>query len=97
MVVMIVADEDEVDPRQILEAHAGRAHPARADEGEGRGALRPDRVGEDVEPLGLDQHGGVADPGDPHLAARRRGAAARSGGPGHASGQAARSLAPPSG
>ena len=28
MVVMIVADEDEVDPRQILEAHARRADPA---------------------------------------------------------------------
>ena len=45
MVVMIVADEDEVDPRQILEAHARRADPARADEGERRGALatRSDR------------------------------------------------------
>ena len=70
MVVMIVADEDEVDPRQVLEADAGRAHPARADEGERRGALRPDRIGEDVEALGLDEHGGMADPGDQHLVAR---------------------------
>ena len=43
MVVMIVADEDEVDPRQILEAHARRAHPLRADGGEGRGAS--DQIG----------------------------------------------------
>ena len=67
MVVMIVADDDEVDARQILEADAGGAHPANADEGERRGIVRPDRVGQDVDAVDLHQHGRVADPGDPHL------------------------------
>ncbi len=66
---MIVADEDDIDLRQILEPHARRTHPLRAGEGEGRGAVRPDRVGEDVDALRLHQHGGMADPGDPQLLA----------------------------
>ena len=66
MVVMIVADEDEVDLGQILEADARRPHPLWADEGEGRSTLRPDRIGENVEPASLDEHGRVADPGDSH-------------------------------
>ena len=38
-----------------------------------RGApVRPDRVGEDVQPRQLDQGRGVADPGDPHLAVPHR-------------------------
>ena len=69
MVVMIVADEDEVDRRQILEAHAGRAHAIGAERRKGRGDVAPDRVGEDVEALGLNEDGGMADPGDPHLRA----------------------------
>jgi hypothetical protein len=35
MVVMIVADEDDVDPGQVVEADAGRAHPARSERGKG--------------------------------------------------------------
>src|SRR5688500_19849294 len=69
MVVMIVADEDEVDPGQVLAADPRCPHPLWADEGERRGALGPDRVGEDVDALRLNEDRGVADPGDEHLLA----------------------------
>src|SRR4051812_30956496 len=41
MVVMVVADEDEIDLRQVVEAHARRSDALWAEEGERRGALRP--------------------------------------------------------
>ena len=71
---MVVADQHEIDARQILEADARRGDPARP-EAERSGALTPDRIGEDVETLRLDQHGRVADPCHQHprpVDARRR-------------------------
>ena len=43
MVVMIVADDDEMDARQILEADAGRAHPRRPTKE--KGEARSDQIG----------------------------------------------------
>lgn len=65
MVVMVMADQDEVDLRQVFEADAGRGDAARA-EAERAGAVAPHRIGEDVHAVGLDQHAGMADPGDSH-------------------------------
>src|SRR3546814_105507 len=70
MVGMIVAEEHEVDRRQVVEGHARRPHPLRPDEGEGRYPFRPDRVGKDVEAARLHQHRRMADPGDAHRPAR---------------------------
>src|SRR3546814_7106554 len=64
MVVMIVAEEHDVDLRQIIEPYARRPHPFRPREGEGRGAFRPDRVGQYVEALGLHEHRRMAHPCD---------------------------------
>jgi hypothetical protein len=68
VVVVGVADEDDVDGRQVLEAHAGGAVAARADPGEGAGPLGPDRIGEHVEPVLLEEHRRVVDVGDAHVA-----------------------------
>ena len=90
---MVVADQDEVDPRQILEAHAGartRRGPAKE-----KGEARSDQIGSVrmLRPCGLDQDRAVADPGDLHLRApTRRGGTV--GVTGTRSGQAARSSEP---
>ena len=60
MVVMVVADEHRVELRQILEGDARRVHPLGSRPWHGAGALGPDGIDEDVEPLGLDEEGGVA-------------------------------------
>ena len=65
MVVVIVADQHEVDRRQLGKGDARRVDALRPGEGEGRDALRPDRVGQDVEPGRLDQQRGMADHGEP--------------------------------
>ena len=44
MVVMVVADEDEVDRRQIGQLHARRADALRAGETHRRSALGPDGI-----------------------------------------------------
>ena len=61
---MVVADDDRVNGRQVLEGDAGSVEARGADPAEGAGALGPDGVGEDVQALGLDQEGGVVDEGD---------------------------------
>src|SRR5688500_5429860 len=66
MVVMVMADEDQVDVRKSLEGDSWPAHPPRADKREGRRPLGPDRIGEDVEAVHLDEDGGMANPGDEH-------------------------------
>ena len=65
MVIVIVADQNEVDARQIVKCDAGggdtlRPEPQRA------GAIGIDRVGQNVEAVGLDEDTGMADPGDDH-------------------------------
>src|SRR4051794_3455408 len=66
MVVVIVADEHDVDRRQIAETDARRAMPLRPDVRRRRAALRPDRIGEDVEVVCLQQRRRVIDEGHAH-------------------------------
>ena len=63
---MIMADNDRIDRRQIRHPDARRGNPAWPDPLEGRSIVRPDRIGEDVHALGLDQHRCMADPGGDH-------------------------------
>ncbi len=59
VVVVIVRDNDGVDPRQILEADPGGTAPLHA---HGRHRARgPGRVGQDVDPVHLDQERRVVD------------------------------------
>ena len=73
VIIMIVADQDDIDRRQVLPGYPRGMDPPRPKPGKGAGPLRPDRVGEDIEPLGLQQYGGVADPGDPQIPAEDPG------------------------
>ncbi len=65
VVVVIVADQHHVDRRQVGEGDARLVDPLRPGEGEWRGAVRPHRIGQDVQPGRLDQQRGVADHGEP--------------------------------
>src|SRR5205807_42120 len=65
VVVMIVADQDEIDRRQILEANPRRTMPPRTNERNRRNALRPNRISEDVDAVHLNERGRVIDEGDP--------------------------------
>jgi hypothetical protein len=71
VVVVIVGDHDDVDPRQILEGEPRGAEPARARPRQRAGARAPVGVGQDRQPVELDDEGGVPDPRD-----GRRGRAA---------------------
>jgi hypothetical protein len=61
MIVVIVAEEDGVDWRQIFEAETRGAMAFRADPLEGAGAIRPDWVREEIFAAELNEDGGVAD------------------------------------
>jgi len=63
VVVVVVADEQDVNRWQILKADAGSAVALGPGELHGAGAARPDRVGEDIEAAGLQQNRGVIDEG----------------------------------
>ncbi len=65
---MVVADNDEVDPREFLEADPWRRHAARADAKRAAG-LSPDRLGQNIQAVGLHQPSRMADPGGNHPAA----------------------------
>src|SRR5919197_3747297 len=67
MVVMVMADEHEIDRRQVFEPQSGRSMPLRAGPGDRAGALGPDGIGEDVEAPGLNEHGGMIYKGDPQV------------------------------
>ena len=77
MIVVIVAEENRVDGRQILKAKPGIAVALRAGKGNGAGAARPDGIREEVEAGGLQEHGGVIDEGNAQVGTvhpgRRRG------------------------
>ncbi len=75
VVLVVVRDENRVDPRQLLEQQARRPSPPDADARDG--ALRPGRIGQDVDAVELDEQGGVvhecyADPAVADLGRRRR-------------------------
>ena len=68
MIVVIVADEHEIDRRKIFEADAGRPVSLRTDRADRRRALGPDRIGEDVHAVDLNQRRRMIDEGDSQLA-----------------------------
>ena len=61
MIVVVVAEEHEIDAGKIVESHAWRAAAARTDPSERTGALRPNGIGQDVEAAMLDQDSGMVD------------------------------------
>src|SRR5579871_143751 len=64
MVVVTMRHEHKVDRRQALESNARIVHALRPDKGEGRGALGPHRVAQNVHARGLDQYARMADIGN---------------------------------
>jgi hypothetical protein len=75
VVVVVVRDQHEIDLRHRLQCEGRRRDALRARPLQRRRALRPPRIGEDVEPRHLHQQRGVADGGDARLVAlhaRRR-------------------------
>src|SRR5437588_4174104 len=64
MVVMVVADEYEVNRRQVFESQARGSVPSWACPTDRTGPLGPDRVGENIEAVHLNKHGRMIDEGD---------------------------------
>jgi hypothetical protein len=62
VVIVIVRDQHHVDRGQVLEGDAGVHEPART-EAQWAGVVVPVRVGEDVDPVELDEERRVPDPG----------------------------------
>ena len=85
VIVVIVADEDDVDRRQRGDRDAGWPHAARTEDAERPRMRREDRIGDEHRRCRPDQERGVADERQRHLARRdarrrRRIAAGRGGG-----------------
>ncbi len=59
MVVVIVRYQHHVNGRQGVKRHAWRRHPSRPDERQRRSALGPHRVNQEIQAVGLNQHGGM--------------------------------------
>lgn len=64
VIVVVVAEEDNVDARKIFKADAGRAITAGAYEAEWAGAVGPDGISENVDAAKLEEERGVVDHGD---------------------------------
>src|SRR5690625_3278736 len=62
MIVMIVADHDRVDRRQLRKLQTGCSLPARPDKLNRRTAIAENRIGQNIQPVGLNQKSRVADP-----------------------------------
>src|SRR3954471_16573977 len=67
MAVVAVRDQDDVNGRERLEGHSRCGYPLGTGEPDGAGALRPDRIHEDVQPRELNQNRGVPDHRDREL------------------------------
>src|SRR5262245_10407614 len=72
MDIMIVAEENDVDARQRIPCHARIANPLRPRPTNRACAFRPDRVGQDVDAIDLDEEGCVIDEGDCDIVALKR-------------------------
>ena len=75
VIVVIVAEEYGIDAEKILPPHARLPVAARTDGGERTGPLGPDGIGQNVEVVLLEQHGGMVDQRNPQMSAfhaRRR-------------------------
>ncbi len=68
MVVVVMADQDAIDVRQILKEDAGIAMPLRTDPLYRAGAVRPDRIGDEIAAFRLQQHRSVIGEGDTEIA-----------------------------
>jgi hypothetical protein len=65
MVIVIVAEEDDIDPRYVLECHTGRAHPLGTDPTKRAGTLRPNWISQDGDAALLaDFEENISDPAD---------------------------------
>ena len=63
MVVVVMADQYEIDLRQIAYRNARWSNAFRTGKGDRAGALRPNRVREDIQAANLYQHGRMVDVG----------------------------------
>jgi len=63
-----MADQDAVNARQILKPYTGLAMPLRADPLYRAGAIRPDRVGDEIAAFRLQQDRSVIDESDTEIA-----------------------------
>src|SRR5258706_3451910 len=77
MVVVVMAEEHEIDRWQILKPYPRCPMPPRPRKRHRRHPLRPHRIGEDVDPIHLNERGRMIDEGDPqsslpHPLRRRR-------------------------
>ena len=61
MIVVIVAEQHNIDARKIFPPHSGRAAAARANRSKGTGALRPDWIRQNVGTDVLDEQRGMVD------------------------------------
>ncbi|MNL64903.1 hypothetical protein D3C87_1891720 [compost metagenome] len=55
VIIVIMGNDHDVDGRQVFKGDAGRDDASGAYEGKRTGALRPDRVGQNIEAADLDQ------------------------------------------
>ena len=69
VIVVVMADERDVDRRKLLPCQTRGVDALRSREGDRARALRPDRIGQDVQPVHLDEDGRVVDERDAHRAA----------------------------
>jgi hypothetical protein len=67
VVVVIVADKDHVDRGQVIECDAGRGASGRTRKRQWAGALRPDRIEEDIQAGDLNKETRVTDKRDAAL------------------------------
>ena len=64
MVIVVVADQHEIDRREIFKCDARRVDPSWTGEGKGRDTVGPDRIDENVQAGDLYEQGGVTHHGD---------------------------------
>ncbi len=67
MVIVIVAEQDDIDRRQVLDRQAWLAHSLGTDPAKRACTLRPDRISQDGDATRLDQKGRVVDESDGDL------------------------------
>jgi hypothetical protein len=65
VVIVIMAEKYGVDRREVFKAKAGGAMALGSGKGDRADPARPDGIGEQVEPLGLEKYGGVVDERQP--------------------------------
>ena len=64
VVVMVMADENEINWRQMFKSNSRKVTSLRSGPAKRAGALRPGRISQDVDALHLNEHGRVIDEGD---------------------------------